>query len=66
MLKIDENYISHPSNNQIWVVVILGQEEGYTVKYNPLPEEVPTGEAWGNSPRQRAIFPDLSLTTDSI
>ena len=30
-------------------VSVLGREEGYTVKYNPLPEEVPEGEARGNS-----------------
>ena len=30
-------------------VSILGREEGYTVKYTPLPEGVPKGEARGNS-----------------
>ena len=28
---------------------VLGRDEGYTVKYNPLPEGVPEGEARGNS-----------------
>ena len=28
---------------------VLGQEEGYTVKYTPSPEGVPEGEARGNS-----------------
>ena len=30
-------------------VSVLGQEEGYKVKYTPLPEGVPEGEARGNS-----------------
>ena len=30
-------------------VSVLGRDEGYTVKYNPLPEGVPEGEAQGNS-----------------
>ena len=30
-------------------VSVLGQDEGHTVKYNPLPEGVPEGEARGNS-----------------
>ena len=29
-------------------VSVLGQDEGFTVKYNPLPERVPKGEARGN------------------
>ena len=33
----------------IFIVSVLGREEGYTVKYNPLPEGVPEGEAQGNS-----------------
>ena len=37
-------------------VYLLGQDEGYTVKYNPLPEGVREGEARGNSRRQRVIF----------
>ena len=30
-------------------VSVLGREEGFTVKYNPLPEGVPEGKARGNS-----------------
>ena len=30
-------------------VFVLGQDEGYTVKYNPLPEVVPEGGAKANS-----------------
>ena len=30
-------------------ISVLGQEEGYTVKYTPLPEGVPEGKARGNS-----------------
>ena len=33
----------------IHTVSVLGKDEGYTVKYNPLPEGVPEGEARGNS-----------------
>ena len=33
----------------LYLVSVLGQDEGYTVKYNPLPEGVPEGEAQGNS-----------------
>ena len=32
-----------------YTVSVLGQDEGYTVKHNPLPEGVPEGEAQGNS-----------------
>ena len=32
-----------------YIVPVLGQEEGYMVKYTPLPEGVPEGEAQGNS-----------------
>ena len=38
------------SSNRIHCYVsVLGQEEGYTVKYNYLPEGVPEGEAGGTS-----------------
>ena len=30
-------------------VSVLGRDEGYTVKYNPLPEGVSEGKARGNS-----------------
>ena len=32
-----------------YLVSILGQDKGNTVKYNPLPEGVPTGKAQRNS-----------------
>ena len=35
--------IMHNSLN--WSVSVLGRDKGYTVKYNPLPEGVPEGEA---------------------
>ena len=41
-------------------VSVLGREEGYTVKYNPLPERVHKGKAWGNSWRQRVIYDCIS------
>ena len=34
---------------QVFTVSVLGQDEGYTVKYNPLAEGVPEGKARGNS-----------------
>ena len=33
----------------LYNVSVLGREEGYMVKYNPLPEGVPEGEARGYS-----------------
>ena len=30
-------------------VSVLGQDKGFPVKYNPLPEGIPKGEARGNS-----------------
>ena len=33
----------------IYIVNVLGRKEGYTVKYTPLAEGVPKGEARGNS-----------------
>ena len=41
-------------------VSVLGRYEGYTVKYNPLPEGVPEGEVRGYSRRQRVIFDRIS------
>ena len=40
----------------LYNVSVLGREEGYTVKYTPLPEGVPEGEAQGNSWRQRGYI----------
>ena len=45
-----------PNANLVHTVSVLGQDEKYTVKYNPLPEGVPEGEIRGNSRRQRVIF----------
>ena len=36
-------------DTQLNTVSVLGQDKGYTVKYNPLPEGVPEGEARWNS-----------------
>ena len=44
----------------VYIVSVLGQEEGYAVKYTPLPEGVPEGEAQGNSWRRRGIFDGIS------
>ena len=35
--------------DHIFIVSVLGQDEGYTVRYNPMPEWVPEGEARGIS-----------------
>ena len=43
-----------------YTLSVLGRDKGYTIKYNPLPEGVPEGEARGNSWRQRVIFDRLS------
>ena len=32
----------------LFTVSVLGRKEGYTVKYTPLPDGVPKGEAQGN------------------
>ena len=42
-------------------VSVLLPEEGYTVKYTPLPEGVPEGEGV-----YLTIYPKLSPNTDSI
>ena len=34
---------------EVYTVSVLGRDKGYTVKYIPLPEGVPEGEARGNS-----------------
>ena len=43
-------------------VSVLGQDVGYTVKFNTLPEGVPKGKAQGNYWRQRVIFDRISWT----
>ena len=43
----------------IFIIFVVGQDEGYTVKYSPLLEGVPKGKARGNSRRQRAIFDSI-------
>ena len=32
----------------VFIVSVLGRDEGYTVKYNPLPEGVPKGKNKAN------------------
>ena len=36
-------------DSKSFTVSVLGRDEGFTVKYTPLPEGVPKGEAQGNS-----------------
>ena len=49
-MKEDEHY-EHYDSYDLYehYVSVLGRDEGYTVKYNPLPEGVPEAEARGNS-----------------
>ena len=47
LLFVSHHYITLISHS--YTVSVLGREEGYTVKYNPLPQGVPEGEARGNS-----------------
>ena len=59
ILKIHENYI----------LSLLGLDLGYTVEYSPSPLGVPSGFAFGNSLRRRAIFdvyPSSRLNTDTF
>ena len=50
-------------------VSVLGRDQGCTVKYSPLAEGVPQGEAQGNFRRQWVyvtIYPELSINIDAI
>ena len=51
----EECTVSAYLSKTMHLVSVLGQDEGYYVKYNPLPEEPPLGKAQGYSLRQRAI-----------
>ena len=46
-------------------VSVLGQEEGFTVKYTPSPEGVPEGTPKGKGV-YLTVYPELSPYTDSI
>ena len=50
-------------------VSVLGRDEGYTVKYNPLPEGVPEAKPEG-TPEGKGlyliVYPELSPNTDII
>ena len=50
-------------------VFVLGRDQGCTVKYNPLAEGVPQGEAQGNFQRQWVyvtIYPESSTNIDAV
>ena len=49
----------------VYTVSVLGRDQGYTVKYNPLPEGVSEGtpEAKG---LYLTVYPELSPNTDII
>ena len=52
-----------------YIVSVLGRDEGYTVKYNPLPEGVPEGEARANSWSKGlylTVHPELGPNTDIV
>ena len=59
-LKSLEYFEGSCFHDKLCTVSVLGRDKGYTVKYNPLPEGVPEGEARGNSWRQRVIFDRIS------
>ena len=56
-------------HSDTFIVSVLGQDEGYTFKYNPLSEGVPEGEARG-TPEGKGlyltVYPELSPNTDII
>ena len=52
--------VKYRSRKRKHIVSVLGRDEGYTIKYNPLPEGVPEGKARRNSGRQRVIFDRIS------
>ena len=45
--KIHKRFCIGPP--QVYHVSVLGRDEGYMVKYNPLPEGIPKGQARRNS-----------------
>ena len=59
------------SKSQLCTVSVLGRDEGYTVKYNPLPERFPEGrEKPEGTPEGKGLYltmyPNLSPNTDII
>ena len=48
-----------------FILSVLGQDEGYTVKYNPLHEGVPEGTPEGKE-LYLTVYPELSPNTDII
>ena len=63
----DKEYrIDHPfPENYIYPLSVFGQDEGYTIKYNPLPSGVPEGTPEGKG-LYLTIYPELSPNTDII
>ena len=49
LLLSQSAFIQTRGEKEEYNVSILGRDEGYTVKYNPLLKGVPEGEARGNS-----------------
>ena len=47
-IDLETDYCNE-SKYKMYIVSVLGRDEGYTVKYNPLPEGVLEGEARGIS-----------------
>ena len=52
-----------------YYISVLGQDNGYTVKYNPLPEEFPRAKL-GGTPEGKGlnltVYTELSPNTDNI
>ena len=53
------------SRCRVNIVSILGRDKGYTVKYNPLPEEVPKGTIKGKG-LYLTVYHDSSPNTRII
>ena len=49
----------------MFTVSVLGREEGYTVKYTPLPEGVPEGTPEGEGV-YLTVYPESSPNTENI
>ena len=60
MVYKDTIFILGVQSSQYYNVSVLGLDSGYTVKYTPTSEEVPSGFTLGNSFRRRGIFDRIS------
>ena len=51
---------------KLYIVCILGRDEGYTIKYSPSSEEVPKDKAPKGEGLYLTVYPESSPNTDSI